>query len=172
MSDLGCVSCRKAKTNFVCEICEGDVCKSCVQVLDAKSFSFLEKIPADLAHRNYCGACYDEKVTPELESYSEIMERAEKIFVFFKTQKKEIPLIKKSKEKYTVVDQFDRDETIMRLAFFAAQSKFNAIIEVDVFSSKLRNGAYQTSRWQGTGIGADIDGKRQDLQDAQNAVYR
>ena len=49
----------------------------------------------------------------------------------------------------TVKDCPDRDETIMRLAFFAAQRSSNAVIQVEVTAEKVRNGAYQTSKWSG-----------------------
>ena len=172
MSNSECVSCRKSKANLVCEMCEESVCKNCVQVLDVDTFSFLAKIPKELIHSNYCGACYDMTVTPELERYNEIMERAINVFVFFQTQRKEIPLIRKSKEVFSVTNCIDRDQTILRLAFFAAEQGFNAVIDVEELFDKIRNGRYQTSVWRGTGIAAQIDEGKLERQDLRNQVYR
>ena len=172
MSGVECISCGKPKAVLNCDVCDDALCKKCDQILEADAFSFLESIPDSLKHVHYCGSCFDSTVAPELESYQEIMERAKNAFVFFTTQKKETPLIKKSREVLKVSNCLDRDETILRLAFLAAQADYNAIIDVEVESTKVRNGAYQTSRWGGSGVAAEIDGKKVDLQDKQNAVYR
>ena len=172
MSATECVSCGKPKAVLACEVCNEPLCKKCDQVLQPDTISFLAKIPEALTHLHYCGSCFDSIVAPELDSYNEIMERAKNAFVFFTTQRKETPLIKKAREVFKVSNCLDRDETILRLAFFSAQAGYNAIIEVEVLSEKLRNGAYQTSRWNGKGVAAEIDGKKLDLQDQQNAVYR
>ena len=172
MSATDCVSCGKPKAVLTCEVCQEALCKKCDQILDPGTFSFLEKIPEELTHLHYCGSCYDSVVAPQLDDYNEVMERAKNAFVFFTTQRKETPLIRKAREVLKVSQCLDRDETILRLAFFAAQAGFNAIIEVEVTSEKLRNGAYQTSRWSGRGIAAQIDGKKVDLQDQRNAMYR
>ena len=155
-----------------CEVCEGPVCKKCLTVLDPETFSFLATIPEVLKHTNYCGNCYDEHVAPALDDYQGVMKRAEGVFVFFITQRKEIPITERTKEFFKVDDCPDRDETILRLAFFAAQLGYNALIEVDVKSKKIINGAYQTSRWSGTGSAAQIDEVRLDKQLIQNKMYR
>ena len=54
----------------------------------------------------------------------------------------------------------DRRECILRLAFFAAELGFNAIIESEVDSKKVRKGAYQSSTWSGSALPADVDGAR------------
>ncbi len=172
MSANECVSCGKPKAVTACDVCSEPLCKKCDQILQPETFSFLAKIPEELSHLHYCGSCFDSIVAPELDAYHQTMEQAKNAFVFFTTQKKETPLIKKSKEVFKVVNCLDRDETILRLAFFAAQNDYNAIIEVEVSSEKLRNGAYQTSRWSGKGIPAQIDGQKLDLQEQRNAVYR
>ncbi len=172
MSAIECGSCGKPKAVLSCEVCDEALCKKCDQMLEPATFSFLAKIPEELSHLHYCGSCFDSLVAPELDSYRETMERAENAFVFFTTQRKETPLIRKSREILKVTDCLDRDETILRLAFFAAQADYNAIVEVEVESEKVRNGAYQTSRWSGKAVGAQIDGRKLDLQDQRNAVYR
>jgi hypothetical protein len=172
MSAVECVSCGKPKAVLECEVCHEAICKKCDQILDPKAFSFLKKIPEELSHLHYCTNCFDSIVAPEMDTYNETLENAKNAFVFFITQRKEIPLIKKTRELLKVEDCDDRDETILRLAFFAAQQDFNAIIDVEVNQTKVRNGAYQTSRWSGQGIAAQVDGHKIDLQDQRNAVYR
>src|SRR5690349_13250801 len=120
MSESICSSCRRSKTVSPCEVCHQSVCQDCRQFLDASTFSFLEKIPEDLSHSHYCQACYDLKVEPALTQYQEVMDRAKKVFVFFKTQRRPAPVSRRSKEKIQVNACDDRDETILRLAFFAA----------------------------------------------------
>ena len=172
MSAQNCDSCGKAKNFLECELCEESVCKSCVQFVGENTFSFLEEIPEQLTHRNYCQHCYDAEVAPELDKYNEVMEQAKQILVFFTAQRKEIPLIKKARTSYHVPKCGDRDETILRLGFLAARDGFNAVIHVEVNSRKVRNEAYQTSEWFGTGVPAMVDEKRVALQDKQNEMYR
>ena len=172
MNDTSCDSCRKPKSGFECEVCESSLCKNCAQILDSDEFAFLAEIPVALKHNTYCPHCYDEMVVPELDAYQEIMGRAQEVFVFFVTQRKEIPLIKRSRESFAINECIDRDQTILRLAFFAAQGGYNAVTEVEVISEKVRNGAYQTSKWRGTGVPAQIDAAKLARQDAQNQIYR
>jgi hypothetical protein len=102
----------------------------------------------------------------------EIVERAKNVFVFFTTQRKEIPLIKRSKVTYQVKDRADRDDTILRLGYFAAKDNYNAITEVNVYSQKVRNEAYQKSIWHGSGIPALVDEDKIAAQDRVNEMYR
>ena len=92
--------------------------------------------------------------------------------MFFKTQRKEVPLIRRAKEAFRIEECLDRDETILRLAFLAAREGYNAVIEVEVLAEKIRMGSYQTSKWSGTGVAAQIDGAKVDQQDLQNQMYR
>jgi hypothetical protein len=157
MSEKICISCHKPKANRTCSLCQGDLCKGCTQFLDEGAFSFLKEVPEDLRHSTYCNPCFDDRVAPSLDTYRETMESAEKIYVFFKTQKKPYPLIKKGREKVEVKSCPDRDETILRLAFFAAEQAFNAIVEVDIISEKVRNQGYEKVQYKATGFPAQID---------------
>ena len=90
----------------------------------------------------------------------------------FKTQKKEVPLIKKSKETKKVTDCMDRDETILRLAFMAAQLDFNALIDTDVKAEKHRNHGHHKHSWSGTGVPAFVNEEILEKQFRQNQIYR
>lgn len=157
-----CIDCRKTKIARDCELCGEPVCKACLQIREEDSFFYEPEVAPERSHLYYCGGCYDEWITPALGEYQETLEAAKKVFVFFKTQKKAIPLISKSKESFRVPECPDRDETILRLAFMAAKNGQNAIVETDVVSEKVRMGAYQTSKWRGTAFGATIDAARMD----------
>ncbi len=152
-----CISCRRPKATLSCEICQDFVCKECVQFLEASTFSFLRNLPEELSHTYYCSPCYDAEVDPQLQSYNEVMERARSLYFFFNTQRRPVPVLKKSKETARVDNCEDRDETILRLAFIAAENGFNAIVEAEITSKKVRDEGYEKSSWSGIGTPAQVD---------------
>ncbi|MNJ91288.1 hypothetical protein D3C87_89380 [compost metagenome] len=156
MSKAVCMTCQKPKAALACGVCEESVCKYCAQFLDEERFSFLAKIPKDLSHSVYCNPCFETKVVPEMASYDDAKERAKDIYVFYTTDKKESRLFKRLEEPFKVLNCADREETLLRLAFFTAKANFNAIVDVDITYEKVRNGAYQTMTWNGTGIPTQI----------------
>ncbi|MNY17090.1 hypothetical protein D3C86_1503880 [compost metagenome] len=160
METSSCSICHKPKANLECGACHSTICKKCAQFLDEDSFSFLPKVPAELSHTIYCYPCYDKTVAPELQSYEETIERAKHIQVYFNDQGKETRLLKRLEETVHVRECADKEETLLRLAFFAARLNYNGIIDVSITSSKVRSGAYQTLKWTGSGIPAYIDPKR------------
>lgn len=90
-------------------------------------------------------------------SYDAICEKAKGILVFDKTQGKETRLILRSEDPVHVVDCRDHDETILRLAFRAAQSNFNAIVDMSLASRKIKDGSYTTLLWWGQAVPANVD---------------
>ncbi|MEO7165141.1 MAG: hypothetical protein ABI041_19645 [Bdellovibrionia bacterium] len=126
------------------------------------TFAFLTEIPEELTHLSYCYPCYSTTVEPALETYNQTMELAKNVYFFFTTQKRTPPVIKRSREKIKVADCMDRDETILRLGFQAASQGFNAVVEADVTSVKVRNKSYQKSVWSGVGFPATVDGAKVD----------
>ncbi len=167
-----CETCRSDDVTDACKLCENPICDDCILAPPLHTFSLLETIPEPLSHVVYCRFCYDEKVEPEVVRYAENLEKANESFIFFKTQRKEIPLIKKSKEIMRVVDCDDRDETILRMAFIAAEKGFNAVIDVEVQHQKIRNHQHHTHRWSGTGSPAMIDENKLDRQHKLDQIYR
>jgi hypothetical protein len=155
-----CSSCQKPKAALKCGICDCSLCKNCAQFMDSDRVSFLKKIPAELGHNTYCEPCFHNKVTPRLEAYDALMERAKGIFVYLKHQRKECMFIKRTEDPLKVTDCNDHNETILRLAFFAAEQNYNVLIDVDVTSEKIRNGSYQTLKWSGTAVPAVADLER------------
>ncbi len=152
-----CSFCRLPKAVLACEVCANALCKKCVVILPKESFSFLETIPEDLRHKNYCGSCYDEKVAPELTLYRRTFYQAKKVNVFVKGQGEEIRLMSQNQKPLKVVDCVDKDETLLRLAFLAARAGFNTLVNVDISHKKVRNEGYQTTKWQGSGVPTQTD---------------
>lgn len=159
MKSANCSTCQLPKAVLTCECCQALQCKACIQKLKKDSFSFLNEIPVELTHRNYCGKCYDEKIVPALTSYEETMVRARNVNVFFKTQSEETRLMRRAEKPITVVNCEDKTETLLRLAFLAAQLNFNTLIDVVINSEKVRMQAYQTTKWKGSAIPLNVDEK-------------
>ncbi|MGZ6460585.1 MAG: hypothetical protein ACXWQX_16150 [Bdellovibrio sp.] len=88
------------------------------------------------------------------------MEQAKNVAVFFKEQSKETRLMSRKASAFVVKDCADKDETVMRLAFFAAKANFNGLIDVDISFKKVREGSYQTLKWNGSGIPVNINNKK------------
>jgi len=171
LSHETCAICAQPKATLQCGVCSEVICKKCVQRLPENAFAFLKNKPLDLSHQTYCSACFSEKVESALESYNEVLERAKTVYIFYKSQRKDIPLLRRSKVLVSVAENYDRDETILRLAFFAAQQSFNALTEVEVVAEKIRNGSYQTSKWKGSGFPTLIDTVKADRQAGIDEMY-
>lgn len=152
-----CSSCQKPKATLHCGLCHDALCKSCAQMLDAESFQFLKSIPEDLSHKAYCVPCFDLKVSSELDAYNETLEKAKNVYVFTKAQSKETRLIKRKAAPIRVENCSDEDDAIMRLAFLAAQSDYNAIVDVHLTSKKVIDNSYQSTAWAGTAIPSHVD---------------
>ena len=156
-----CTTCKNPKATLRCGLCHGPICKGCAEFVPEESFAFLTKIPAELSHAIYCIPCYNEKIAPALDSYNEIMERAKNVFVYSKSQGKETRLMKSTEEPLKVADCLDREETLLRLAFLAAQANFNALIGVEIISKKsTKTTTYKTISWSGTGIPTVLDAEK------------
>jgi hypothetical protein len=120
----------------------------------------LKTVPEDLAHPSYCGPCYDEKVAPALASYASAMEQARELGVFYKNERN-LPAHRPLNKMVKVENCPDRKETLLRLAFFAAEQSCNALVNVELISKKVRNAGYQKTIWSGTGFPAHVFVKRQ-----------
>ncbi len=152
-----CYLCHKLKATLCCGLCTESICKSCAQFLNDDSFAFMKKVPTQLSHTTYCEPCFHNEVEPELAAYAQTLERAKNILVFSKTQSKETRKIKRTEDPVRVIDCPDHDETILRLAFFAAQGNYNAIVDMELVSEKVKNGSYQTSKWAGVAVPAQVN---------------
>jgi uncharacterized protein YbjQ (UPF0145 family) len=153
---MSCCICQKSKTTIVCGVCAQDVCKNCTVFLEPEQFSFLQKKPKILESSAFCSACYTEKILPELTKYEATMEAAKNILVFDVTQGKETRFIKRKEKEVTVSDCADRDETVLRLAFQAAEKGYNAIVDMDIKPKKIKDGKYQHTVWSGKAVPANV----------------
>lgn len=162
---LECISCRRPKGDRACGLCTEPVCRDCAQFLEEGTFAYLPEIAPELKHSFYCQSCYSQTVEPELERYRETLERAREVFFFFDTQKRPVQLLSKGTAQAVVQECEDRDDTILRLGFIAAQQGFNAIIDAQVLNEKVRNHGWQKTRWRGRGWPANVDAERLERHD-------
>ena len=128
--------------------------------MDDTTFSFLEAVPEELQHHHYCQTCHAQTVEPELEKYQAMLALAREVFFFFSTRKKTFLIDKKAREEIFVKDCVDRNETILRLGFKAAQLGFNAVVDAEVEWDKVRDHAFQKTLWKGRGTPAQVDAEK------------
>lgn len=151
-----CCTCQKPKATLQCGHCKEAVCKNCAQFLEEGSFSFLAKIPEHLSHGIYCSPCFDSQVSNELAEYNHTMELAKDIHFFEKDQGKETRFFNRKEKTLKVENCADREEALLRLAFFAAKAGFNTLIDVDVTYEKVVSGTYKTHVWKGSGVPTNV----------------
>lgn len=161
MEKLPCGSCKSTKARLQCGVCELPLCRTCAQFLERNSFHLLlPDIPAELLHETYCPSCFVSKVAPALHEYEENVNQARAVLVFTRSRGDETRVVRSSEKKIRVEDCSDEKETLLKLAFIAARKKYNALLDVEFSSRKIRNGGYQTSLWNGTGIPARVDASK------------
>lgn len=134
------------------------MCKTHTQFV-SDTFSFLKKVPQELTHPTYCVNCFDDKVAGPLADYETTMEQAKEVMMFTKDQTKMTGHLKRKEEPVTVVDCEDQDETILRLAFQAAQMGHNCILDVDIKTRKIIVGSHKKTIFSATAIPITIDPK-------------
>jgi hypothetical protein len=154
-----CSDCGSKKAQLCCGSCQATLCKSCAQFLDIDFFALMPEArrPAVAKESVYCGACYHDKVAPEIARYEELLENAKNISIYMRDQGKETRFIRRIELPVKVEDGTDYQETMLKLAFFAALGDFNAVLDVEIKSAKVRNGGYQSTVFTGTGVPAKVD---------------
>lgn len=157
MEKKTCCTCQKPNPTLACGICKDSVCKNCAQFLEEGQFSFFSRPPEELKHNTFCGPCFDAKVAPQITKYDEIMNRAKGLTVFYTADSKRTRNFSRKEKPFKVKDCADREETLLRLAFLAVEANFNALIDVDIVSQKIRNGTYQTTQYSGTAIPVNLN---------------
>jgi uncharacterized protein YbjQ (UPF0145 family) len=152
-----CISCRKPnKVDSSCGVCQEGICKKCRLFLAEDSFAFESSLPEELKHTYYCPLCYDQHVEPFKAQYEATMQEAKQINIIYKGSKSSIRVLRKAEKPLNIENSPDRDEAILRLAFHAAKNGYNAVIDVEVSSQKVRNEGYQKMAWLGRGTPAVI----------------
>lgn len=113
--------------------------------------------PKALDSSTFCEACYFEKIEPIIKTYEENLEKAKQVNLFYKDQARETRLMSRAAPEIRIENCLDRDETILRLAYRAAELQYNSLIDVDIKSVKVREANYQHSVWSVTGIPLNLD---------------
>jgi uncharacterized protein YbjQ (UPF0145 family) len=152
-----CKTCRKPKAPYTCGLCQENTCKSCTQFVGEESFAFLKVIPEVLKHNYYCSNCFDDQVAGPLDEYNETMEKARDIIIYGKDQTKLTRYLKRKEDPYHVDGCVDQEEAVLRMSFYAAQAKFNCLIDVNLTSKKVETGTYKKLVWSGTAVPITID---------------
>jgi hypothetical protein len=152
-----CKTCKKPKAPYTCGLCHENTCKACTQFVGEESFSFQKVIPAALKHDCYCSHCFDEHVAGPLSEYNETMEKAKDIIIYGKDQTRLTRYLKRKEDPYQVDNCVDKEEAVLRMAFFAVQSNFNCLIDVVLVAKKVVTGTYKNTVWSGTGVPITID---------------
>lgn len=152
-----CKTCRKPKAPYTCGLCHENMCKACTHFLGEETFSFQKLVPEALKHNCYCSNCFDDQVAGPLNDYNDLMERAKDIIIYGKDQTRLTRYLKRKEDPYQVDDCVDKDEAVLRMAFFAAQANFNCLIDVVLVAKKVTIGTYKNTVWSGTGVPITID---------------
>ena len=146
-----CATCRGSKAVLSCGLCQNALCKKCAEVLPRDYFSFLKNVPETLQHVAYCGSCFDAHVASAKTQYEDLLKKAKTVTIFYRKERN-VPVKRKSKVQLTVSDCADRDEALLRLAFFSAQQSCNAVADVEVTPQKIKINGYQTTLWHAKGF--------------------
>lgn len=107
----------------------------------------------------FCNSCFDSDIAPTLNHYDQVMERAKQVFVFFENAGKETRLIRRSEKKFSVAGD-DESDIVLKLAFLAAYSGFNCVVDIVIKGEKRREGSYKLITWTGSGTAAKVDAAR------------
>lgn len=140
-----------------CEVCGCELNKAEAEFIDEDTFGFMETPPQGLKLGSYCQSCFETQAREPLNRYNELVEQAKNVNMFYLSQSRESRFVRRIEKPIHVKDCADREEAVMALAFQAAQLGKNSLVDVDLKSEKIRDGAYQTSRWSGRAIPAQID---------------
>lgn len=160
MNESKCELCANKNPQFQCGICHCHICKKCTQFLDEDAFKYIDVRPPEMTSQTYCETCFNDKVSPEILKYEEILEQANDIRIFDITQTKETRLLKRKEPKIKVEGCLDKEEAQLKLAYQAAKLGFNAVIDVEIKLKKIINGRYQTSEASGVGVPVQVTEKK------------
>lgn len=149
-------SCRRPAKNRSCGLCHIPVCKDCEKLLADDAFLYAPVLPEGAGHSRYCIECFEQKIEPQLATYSETLELAKNITHVSVNYRRPLPTIKEANNDILVEDCVDRQEAILKLGFMAALGGYNSIIRTKVESKKIRNHAYQTSSWSACARAANL----------------
>ncbi|MFN3696374.1 MAG: hypothetical protein ACK4VO_02940 [Pseudobdellovibrio sp.] len=160
MEKTVCPFCQKSKNLQSCEACHEIVCKNCAQFVSEATFKFSQTLLQKKFHQVYCPTCFNNEVADHVNQYENTVEKAKEIAVFDISQSKETRLIKRLEKAFKLENETDEEDAIMKLAYLAAEKGFNAIIDVDIKPTKVRDGSYQTTIYTCTAIPAQVTDRK------------
>jgi hypothetical protein len=151
-----CISCLTSKAPLQCVFCQGSLCKDCAQFVDENSYPFHPLFEKKLNLGTHCPNCFDKHTKSQADEYNQIYEKAKNIDVYFRRiNGKETRLMKRIEPALKVENCLDEDDVLLRLAFCAVQKEATAVVDIEVFSEKFKDGSYTTVVWSGTGLAAN-----------------
>src|SRR4051812_8396585 len=112
---MTCTACESKPATLTCGICSTGLCKTCAQHAGEDSLALEDNRPKYLEHGIFCQTCFDGTVQPAIDAYNELLEQAEQVNVYYKTQAKESGFIRRLEKPLQVVDIEDRDEAVLKL---------------------------------------------------------
>ena len=151
-----CASCRTPTSDSLCGVCQEPVCRKCRIFLANDQFPLAPELAPELKHTYYCGVCFGEHVEPFEAEYASCVEQAKQINILYRNSKSTLKVIRKAVHWIEISDAVDRDQAIMKLAYTCAKGGYNALIDTEITSHKVRNEGWQTSLWRGRGLPAEI----------------
>lgn len=142
-------------------MCSAAQCKKCVQVVGDERLTYLDDaVPEILVGGGvFCNSCFETEIASTLADYDRWMEQAKQVFVFFENAGKETRLIRRSDKKFSVAGD-DQSDIVLKLAFLAAKSGYNCVVDIVVKGEKHRDGSYKIITWTGSGTAAQVDAAR------------
>lgn len=155
MQKTECQTCLKNKTALNCSECEEATCKHCSFFIDDTVFEYAELLPENIMDQTFCTPCYHKTAEPVLAKYNEYLKTAKNVNVYSTIQGNETGMIKRIEKPIVIKDCDDREETLMRMAFFAAQKGYDTLVDVDIKPTKVGKGTYKKLIWTGRGVPVD-----------------
>lgn len=152
-----CSVCKRKKNLTPCSHCGDGVCPSCVEHVDEHSFPLEGAIPPPLVAGPYCFRCVDVTVVPARENYESMVAQAKEVNVIPKAYRGHVRLIKKARLPIKVGPCPDKKDVEILLAYQAAKTGFNAIVQTEIKYKKLNSTGYQTYEWTGMAVPAIIE---------------
>lgn len=157
---MGCEICRAPKAGKTCEECDAEVCKNCVVHLAADRFAYHPDPPPILLKHTFCRDCHEREIAPIEAAYDEVQRRSEGITVVRKTFRGQLPCLKRASASTVVANAAAANLALRHLQFLAAWAGYDAVVDVEVIPTKVRNHAYETKRWDAVGWFANLDYRR------------
>lgn len=151
-----CKNCKGPKAKYECGVCKECTCKKCTQFIE-DDFIYLDKIPENLSHPQYCPACFDEFVASELTEYQRTVAEAKEVIVFMKNQSKVTRLMNRKAEPLKVKDCPDEETALIKMSYQAVKSGHNALIDVEFKNKKVVNGSHKKIIVDGFAIPTNTD---------------